>query len=124
MLDHLSERISGKTIPVEAIAGRVVTLKLRTSDFRIRTRRRSLPVATQTARTLFGVGRELLSAEATGAAFRLIGIGISELVESAGAGGDFFSGDESRALNSEKAVDALRNRFGASAVVSARTLKH
>ncbi|MFI4974784.1 MAG: DNA polymerase IV [Caulobacterales bacterium] len=107
----------------EAIAGRVVTLKLRTTDFKIRTRRRSLPIPTQTAKTLFSVGRELLRAEATGAPFRLIGIGISELVEAAGVGGDFFDGDESRALSGEKAVDALRSRFGARAVVSARTLK-
>ena len=35
------------------IAGRVVTLKLRGADFRIVTRRRTLPFAAQTARTLF-----------------------------------------------------------------------
>ena len=44
----------------------MVTLKLRLSDFRILTRRRSLPVPTQTARTLFSVGRELLAAETIG----------------------------------------------------------
>ena len=107
----------------EAIAGRVVTLKLRAADFRILTRRRTLPSATQTARTLFAAAREMLAAEARGQPWRLIGVGISDIVESAGAGGDLFDGGESRALSGERAIDVLRGRFGAAAVVSGRTLK-
>jgi len=45
----------------DGLAGRVVTLKLRAADFRIVTRRRTLPAPTQTARTLCAVGRELLA---------------------------------------------------------------
>ena len=107
----------------EGIAGRVVTLKLRTTDFRILTRRRTLPLPTQTARSLFAVGRELLKMEAMGAAFRLIGVGISDLIEASEAASDFFGQGESRALDGERAVDTLRNRFGAGAVVSGRVLK-
>ena len=105
------------------IAGRVVTLKLKTAGFRTLTRRRTLPAATQTARTLFAVGRELLQGEAAGPAYRLIGIGISDLCDAAEAGGDLFAADETRARRSERAVDALRARFGQEAVVSARALK-
>jgi DNA polymerase-4 len=107
----------------EAIAGRVVTLKLRQTDFRIVTRRRTLPFATQTARTLFAAAREMLALEARGQPWRLIGVGISDLVESAAAGGDLFGGDESRALRGEQAIDALRGRFGATAVITGRSLK-
>jgi DNA polymerase-4 len=107
----------------EAIAGRVVTLKLRASDFRIVTRRRTLPFPTQTARTLFAASRELLSVEARGRPWRLIGVSISDIVESTGASGDLFDGGESRALSSEQAIDALRGRFGAQAVVTGRALK-
>jgi DNA polymerase-4 len=107
----------------EAIAGRVVTLKLRATDFRIVTRRRTLPFPTQTARTLFVAAREMLAGEASGQPWRLIGVGISEIVEQAQASGDFFDGGESRALSGEKAVDSLRGRFGAGAVVSGRALK-
>ena len=107
----------------EAIAGRVVTLKLRRTDFRIVTRRRTLPFATQTARTLFAAAREMLAAEARGQPWRLIGVGISDIAESAAASGDFFDGGESRALSGERAIDALRGRFGAAAVISGRTLK-
>jgi len=107
----------------ESIAGRVVTLKLRDSVFRITTRRKTLPIATQTAKTLFQLGRELLKPEVGTAAYRLIGIGISDLVDGDLATSDFFAGAESRALQSEKALDALRARFGADAVVSGRALK-
>ncbi|MBS0411170.1 MAG: DNA polymerase IV, partial [Proteobacteria bacterium] len=107
----------------ESIAGRVVTLKLRDSVFRITTRRKTLPIATQTAKTLFQLGRELLKPEVGTAAYRLIGIGISDLVDGDLATSDFFAGAESRALQSEKALDALRARFGAEAVISGRALK-
>jgi DNA polymerase-4 len=107
----------------EAIGGRVVTLKLRQIDFRIVTRRRTLPFATQTARTLFTAAREMLRAEADGRPWRLIGVGISDIVEEALAGGDLFDGGESRALSGEKAIDALRARFGVEAIVAGRALK-
>jgi DNA polymerase IV len=107
----------------EGIAGKVVTLKLRATDFRIVTRRRTLPFPTQTARTLFAAAREMLAIEAKGQPWRLIGVGISEIVEQAQASGDFFDGGESRALSGEKAIDSLRGRFGAGAVVSGRALK-
>jgi DNA polymerase-4 len=105
------------------VAGRVVTLKLRATDFRIVTRRRTIAVPTQTAKTLFGVGRELLAREAGGQPWRLIGIGIADLVDAEGATSDFFAGDERRALASEKSLDSIRAKFGADAVTSGRILR-
>jgi DNA polymerase-4 len=116
----------------EGVAGRGVVLKLKTADFRQITRRRTLEAPTQTAKTLFAVTRELLAAETgpnalNGAvAFRLIGVGLAELVETpdgAGAQDLFGEGDETRALTAERTVDALRARFGPEAVVSGRNLK-
>ena len=118
----LCERVA-RYARAEEIAGRVVTLKLRRSDFRILTRRRTLPFPTQTARTLFAETREMLAGEAKGQRWRLIGVGISDIVAESGAGGDLFGAGESKALSSEKAIDALRTRFGAEAVVSGRALK-
>lgn len=107
----------------DGVAGRVVTLKLRATDFKIVTRRRTIPVPTQTARTLFAVGRELLAKEATGKPWRLIGIGIAELVEAEAVDADFFAGEERRAIRNERTIDELRARFGAEAVTSGRILK-
>jgi len=101
------------------VAGRVATLKLKTADFRGITRRRTLPVPTQAARTLFSVARELLAAEAKGRAYRLIGAGLSDLVDAA-AGLDMFAEDERRARRSEQTIDAVRARFGAGGASRAR----
>ncbi len=118
----LCEKV-GRHARAEGIAGKVVTLKLRGTDFQILTRRRTLHAPTQTARTLFAVARELLAPEAKGKAFRLIGVGLSELVADDAAVGDLFATDESRALSGEKAIDALRGRFGPGSVVSGRALR-
>jgi DNA polymerase-4 len=107
----------------DGIAGRVAVLKLRTPDFRIITRRRTLAMPTQTAKGLFTVARELLAAEAKGGAYRLIGIGATDLAEASGPANDLFAGEETRALKSETAMDALRERFGAAAVQTGRSLK-
>ncbi|HEY2357094.1 MAG TPA: DNA polymerase IV [Phenylobacterium sp.] len=122
VLAELSEKVA-RHARADGLAGRVVTLKLRTTDFRILTRRRTIAVPTQTARTLFAVGRELLAREATGRPYRLIGIGMAELVEAGAVEDDFFAGDERRALAGEKTLDAIRARFGAEAVTSGRIFR-
>ncbi len=122
ILAELAEKVA-RHARADGLAGRVVTLKLRTTDFKIHTRRRTIPVATQTAKTLFAVGRELLAPEATGRPYRLIGVGLAELIEADAVEGDFFAGDERRALASEKTIDAIRAKFGADAVTSGRIFR-
>jgi DNA polymerase IV len=122
VLAELSEKVA-RHARADGLAGRVVTLKLRTTDFRIHTRRRTIAVPTQTAKTLFAVGRELLAREATGRPYRLIGIGMADLIEAGAVKDDFFAGDERRALAGEKTLDAIRARFGAGAVTSGRIFK-
>ncbi len=119
----LCEKVA-RQLRAEGIAGRVASLKLRTPDFRIITRRRTLPVPTQTARTLFAVARELLAAEPGGRSYRLIGAGLSDFIPAGTAEGDFFAEAETRSLKSETAVDALRAKFGKGAVVTGRALGH
>ena len=103
------------------VAGRVLVLKLRRTDFRILRRRRTLPEPTQTARTMFAHARELLARE-IGIPYRLIGVGLAELVEPGDLPADLFGSSETRALKTERAVDTLRDRFGAAAVTTGRGL--
>jgi DNA polymerase-4 len=107
----------------EGLAGRVALLKIKTADFKLITRRRTLPAPIQTARMLFAAVREMLAAEADGRAFRLIGAGLADLVEASDAPADLFEGGEARARAQEKNIDALRARFGKDAVVSGRALR-
>jgi len=122
VLAGLCERVA-RHARTDGLAGRVVTLKLRATDFRIVTRRRTIPLPTQTAKTLFAVGRELLAKEADGRPWRLIGIGLADLIDAAAVESDFFGGEERRALGGEKSLDAIRARFGAGAVTTGRIFR-
>jgi DNA polymerase-4 len=116
------EKVGARARAADA-TGRVVTLKLKTADFRSLTRRRTLPEPTQTARVLFAHAREMLQAEARGAAYRLIGVALSDLDEAGPAGADFFAHEEAKARVTETAVDKLRARYGAAAVMTGRALR-
>jgi len=109
---QLTEKVSAR-LKAGDLAGSTITLKLKTADFQLRTRARSLGRPTQLAATIFAAGRDLLSREANGTAYRLIGIGVSALTEDLGTI-DFI---ESRTAEAEAAVDRLREKFGRDAVV-------
>lgn len=117
----LCEKLAAKARR-DGIAGRVVTLKLRRTDFRILTRRRTLADPVQTARTLFAEGRALLTPE-LGTPYRLIGIGMADLVDAADVAPGLFAADRTRELTTETTIDRLRDRFGPGAVISGRSLK-
>ncbi|WP_309645775.1 DNA polymerase IV [Phenylobacterium sp.] len=122
MLAPLCEKV-GRQARAAGVAGRVVTFKLRGTDFKILSRRRAISVPTQTAKTLFAIGREMLAKEAKGQPWRLIGIGVAELVPAEAVEHDLFSGDEQRALTHERTIDTLRARFGAGALTSGRAFR-
>jgi len=116
----LCEKLASKARR-DGVASRVLVLKLRLSDFRIVTRRISLPEPVQTARALFAAGRALLAPE-LGRPYRLIGIGMAEIIEAPDSHA-LFETAETRALRTETAIDVLRAKFGAKAVVAGRALK-
>ena len=60
-------------------AGQTVVLKLKTSDFALRTRSVTLGAPTGRAEVIFRAGHALLAREIDGTKFRLIGIGVSKL---------------------------------------------
>ena len=116
----LCEKLASKARR-DGVASRVLVLKLRRTDFKIVTRRVSLPEPVQTARALFAAGRALMAPE-LGRPYRLIGIGMGEVVDAVEAPA-LFETSEARALKTETAIDALRAKFGARAVVAGRALK-
>ncbi|WP_421791927.1 DNA polymerase IV [Hyphobacterium sp.] len=105
------------------VSGYVVTLKLRTQAFKIITRRRTLSDPTQLADTLFRVGRELLKAEVDGRKFRLIGIGISNLVHGSTDIMDLLDPDAPKRAAAERAMDKARAKFGDTAIMKGRSLR-
>jgi DNA polymerase-4 len=113
----LSEKVSAR-LKAKGISGSTVTLKLKTADFRLRTRALSLPQPTTLADRIFQTGRVLLAKETDGTAFRLIGIGLTNLVEGEEpATNDLIEPRAGRIVAREQAIDRLRGRFGKKAVV-------
>ena len=111
---HLCEKVSGR-LKAQGLAGATVTLKLKSADFKIRTRARSLGGTTQLAARIFAAGRDLLKNEVGVTRFRLIGIGVSALDET--GGDDLADLIDRRTAKAEHAIDALRSKFGRDAIV-------
>jgi DNA polymerase IV len=111
---RLSEKVSAR-LKAGELAGTTVTLKLKTKDFRLRTRAQSFERPTQLAARIFATGRELLTREIDGTQFRLIGIGVSGLC--AADGNDRSDLLDRRTAEAEYAVDRLREKFGDEAVI-------
>ena len=108
--EEVSRRLKSKEL-----AGSTVTLKLKTADFKLRTRARSLDAPTQLAQRIFAAARGLLEREADGTKFRLLGVGVSALAAAKDADpADLIDG---RAALAEHAVDTVRARFGDDALV-------
>jgi len=121
---RLSEQVSDRA-KAKDMAGRVVTLKLRRSDFTIVTRRHALREATQMADTICRAADELLANAGEKGPFRLIGVGISDLVPASAADltADLLDPAAGRRAKAERTTDAIRARFGAEAIIKGRGLK-
>ncbi|MGZ5877169.1 MAG: DNA polymerase IV, partial [Bradyrhizobium sp.] len=114
MLWRLSEKVSSRLKNGE-LAGSTITLKLKTADFRQRTRSQSIHAPTQLAARIFAVSREMLTREIDGTAFRLMGTGVSALRP--GSQADDTDMLDRRSAHAERAMDDLRKKFGSAAVI-------
>jgi DNA polymerase IV len=117
ILRPLCERVSAQLKEAGLAAGTVV-LKLKTGDFRLRTRSRRLGEPTQLAAAMFRVAAPLLAGEADGSTrFRLIGIGASALIDAAAADRPtLFDAEFGRPRRLEAAIDDIRERLGPAAL--------
>ncbi|NNV19375.1 DNA polymerase IV [Ochrobactrum pseudogrignonense] len=121
VLRALSEKVSQR-LKAGDIAGRTVVLKLKTQDFKLRTRNRQLADPTQLADRIFRTGLQLLDKELDGTRFRLLGIGVSELSSDERADPpDLVDTQATKRAVAESAIDRLRNKFGRNAVETGYT---
>jgi DNA polymerase IV len=111
--EEVSDRLKEKKL-----AGSTVTLKLKTADFRILTRARSLESPTQLAGKIFAASRELLAREINGTRYRLLGVGVSALADAEDADPpDLIDTGATRRAVAERAIDRVRGKFGHEAMV-------
>jgi len=114
ILWRLCEKVSAR-LKNGGLAGSTITLKLKTADFRQRTRSQSIPEPTQLANKIFAVVRDLLLKEVDGTAFRLMGAGVSALKQ--GSAADDTDMLDRRSAHAERAMDDLRKKFGNAAIM-------
>jgi DNA polymerase-4 len=115
---ELVDQLGGR-LRHEGVRGRTLELKIRSSDFRTKTRAQVLPEATnatdvlwQTAAALFerSLSRELLPV-------RLLGVGVTRLTSDTAVQRDLFDGGvRERQGALDQAIDAIRGQFGAAAI--------
>ena len=120
MCEKVSDRAKAKEL-----AGRVVTLKLKTADHKIITKRQTLEDATQLADRVYRVARALLSQIPAGQAYRLIGAGLSDLCAASQAerSGDLLDPQAHQRGAAERATDKIRKKFGEDAILKGRALR-
>jgi DNA polymerase-4 len=121
---RLSEQVADRA-KARNIAGRVVTLKIKRSDFKSLTRRISLTDPTQLADRIYRHARALFDQLEDTGPFRLIGCGISDLSDAKDADlvGDLLDPNADKRTKAERATDAIRTRYGAKAILKGRALR-
>ena len=122
LLWPLCEKVSGR-LKEKAKAGNTITLKLKTTSFRLITRSSTLDNPTQMAETLFKVSQHLLRAECQGLEYRLIGIGVSGLTGTEQADQpDLIDKKRSQNIKTERLMDDIRGKYGKDIIKKGRNL--
>ncbi len=120
-LRRLSEQVAHRLRKAD-VAGQTVVLKLKTADFKTRTRNRRLDSPTQLADRVFRTGMQLLDRETDGTKFRLIGIGVTDLSDTGLADPpDLVDAQATRRAAAEAAINVLRDKFGKATVETGYT---
>ena len=118
-----AERVSARAKSHD-MAGRTIVLKLKTADFRLRTRSTSLDAPTQLADRIFRTALAALKREADGTRFRLLGVGLSGLTPAAEADPQsLIDPQNDKRAAAERAMDKIRSKFGGTAVNKGRGLR-
>lgn len=119
----LCEKVA-RRLKDKALAGGSVHLKLKTAEFKIVSRSRRLSDATQMAEEIYRTAELLLRQEADGRAFRLIGVGVADLVSSDKADlPDLLDPERNKRVKVEMAIDQVRNKLGEDSIIKGRALQ-
>ena len=122
-LRYLAERV-GSNLRRQEKQAKTVTLKLRYADFTTITRSRTLPQASDTDHLIYDTGANLLrrALAMERQPVRLIGIGVSNLVEP-GRQLTMLESRDQRQEQLNRAIDRIRDRYGFASIQTGRTLR-
>jgi len=118
LCEKLARRLRDK-----GLAAGTITLKFKTRNFRSFTRARKLSTPTQLAEVIYQSSLPLLTTEANGQSFRLIGVGSSVFADPDDADRpDLLNAEVATHAKVEKAMEAVRKKFGRPAIIKGRSL--
>lgn len=122
---RLSER-TAQRCKTKNVAGKTIVLKMKADRLSSITRNRALPDPTQLADVIFASGKTLMQQilkDRPNTKFRLIGIGVSGLVDEGLADPpDLADPDKIKRKAAEQALDSLRGKFGKDSIKKGRSL--
>lgn len=117
------EKLS-QDMKTKGFGAKTITLKLKTSAHKSMTRSHTVENPVQLANSLFDIGKHLLKPMANGTYYRLLGIGGSQLCTAELADPDDLIDPLRNKINkAEKAMDALKGKFGHETIQKGRSLK-
>jgi DNA polymerase-4 len=121
---RLAEQVSDRA-KAKSLAGRVVTLKLKRADHTSLTRRLALHGSTQMADVVYRTAKNLFDQVGDQGPYRLIGCGLSHLMDANGSelAPDLLDSDAGKRSAAERATDKIRERFGPNAIKKGRSLR-
>ena len=123
ILRRLCEKVSARLKRAELAASNV-TLKLKSSDFKLRTRSRQLTDPTRLADRIFRTAEQLLAQETDGTTYRLIGVQVSDFSDPRLADpDDLVDPAAAKRAKAEEAIDKVRGKFGKAAVEHGLTFR-
>jgi DNA polymerase-4 len=121
-LDRELVRLSDATatrLRAAGVAGRTVHVKIRFGDHRTITRSVTVPEALDTGTALARAARPLLLGEDVSEGVRLLGVSVSQLAPSAERQLSLEDAGPSSWADATRAIDEVRGRYGAAAIVPA-----
>ena len=121
---RLAEQVADRA-KAKSLAGKVVTLKLKRANHTSLTRRLTLNGSTQLADAVYRTAKGLFDQVGDQGPYRLIGCGLSHLVDANGSelAADLLDPNADKRSAAERATDKIRDRFGSDAIKKGRSLR-
>jgi DNA polymerase-4 len=124
----IQSEIVGRRMRKKGVRGTTVTLKLKRADFKQMTRSVTLDKFTHSSQDIYQEGLKLFARFDESVKFRLVGIGVSNLIRGRDLPKqlDLFGDPRSEERNLEaveKAVDVIKDRFGSEAIKRGRAVR-
>lgn len=119
---HLAAKVSQR-LRKRGLKGKTIQLKIRFDDFTTYTRRKTLINYTNLTDDIYMIGKKMLNEfQPFEKPIRLIGIGVSQLVDEKGMQISLWDIQNEKKLALEKIMDQIQEKFGKSAITHANTI--